>query len=133
MYKSVFQSSKMALLFAGVTLVSAVSMVGTPDDNGLVTEAVDRLETGRAAVASDAQAFADANSQGDASPAPPSVFGDFNGAGDPSAPVASAKPAQGGGPMNAPLSATATVTDSGSLAQTGVPFISEREMTISPE
>ena len=38
MYKAVFQNSKIALIFAAMTLFSAVSMVGTSDDAGLLTK-----------------------------------------------------------------------------------------------
>lgn len=44
MYKYVFRNSKVALLFAGMTLFSAVSMIGTPEDKGALTEAVDLVE-----------------------------------------------------------------------------------------
>lgn len=127
MYKSVFQSSKMALLFAGLTLVSAVSMVGTPDNNGVVTEAVDRIESGRTAFANDARAYAEARSQGDAPPAEAPVFGDFESAAASAPTGATPNSAQSMNPMNAPRSATAVT------APPGVPYISDREMTLEPE
>lgn len=131
MYKAVFQNSKVALLFAGMTLFSAVSMVGTSEDKGALTEAVDRFGAQRSAFASSAAAFAEGRSEGDAPPAEKSVFGEFGGGS--SASGKAVKPKQGGGPMNAPLSATAVVTQGSGPVVTGEPYISEREMTLEPE
>lgn len=130
MYKSVFQSSKMALIFAGLTLVSAVSMVGTSDSNGLVTGAVDKIESGRATVAEEAKAYADAKSEGDAPPPP--VFGEYGASAAPGSPVAGGQPRPTTGPMNAPRSATARTVADGAIAQQAVPYISDRDMTIEP-
>lgn len=39
MHRLIFQNSKIALAFAILTIVGAVSMVGTPDDTGVVAKA----------------------------------------------------------------------------------------------
>ncbi|RNJ64192.1 MAG: hypothetical protein EDM03_07625 [Porphyrobacter sp. IPPAS B-1204] len=131
MYKAVFQNSKVALLFAGMTLFSAVSMVGTSEDKGALTEAVDRFGAQRSAFASNAAAFAEGRSEGDAPPAEKPVFGEFGGG--PSASGNAVKPKAGSGPMNAPLSPTAIVSNRSGPTVTGEPYISEREMTLEPE
>jgi hypothetical protein len=38
MYKAVFRNSKVALLFAGMTLFSAIMMVGTSEDGGTLAD-----------------------------------------------------------------------------------------------
>ena len=43
MSKNMFESSKAALAFAAVTIVGAVSMVGTSDDRGLLAILADRF------------------------------------------------------------------------------------------
>lgn len=137
MYKTVFQNSKVALLFAGMTLFSAVSMVGTQEESGLLGKAVDRFGAERDAMASGAQAFAEGRSKGDAPGEADAVFGEFDVGTERAAigPAAKPKPgsSQAGGPMDAPLSSTAMVVESGGTTVTGVPFISDREMTIEPE
>jgi hypothetical protein len=40
MYKAVFQNSKIALAFVILTIISAVSMVGTSDDGGVLVRLV---------------------------------------------------------------------------------------------
>lgn len=65
MYKAMFQNSKIALGFAAMTIVSAVSMVGTSEDGGMLTKAVEIVEAQRDDVADDAQAFAQSRSTGD--------------------------------------------------------------------
>lgn len=62
MYKSLFQNSKTALLFAGVIVVSAVVMVGTPEDEGVLDKAVDRFGHEREAIVEEAQEFAESQS-----------------------------------------------------------------------
>lgn len=133
MYKAVFQNSKVALLFAGMTLFSAVSMVGTSEEKGALTKAVDRFGAERSGFASDAAAFAEGRSEGDAPPQEKPVFGEFDGNGVPTAPGKATQSGQGGNPMTAPLSSTAIVTDGSAPIQTGEPYISERELTIEPE
>jgi cytoskeletal protein RodZ len=41
MYKELFRNSKAALLFAGMTVLSAVVLIGSPEDKGVVNKAVD--------------------------------------------------------------------------------------------
>lgn len=66
MYKLVFQNRKFALIFAVMTIMSAVSMVGTPEDSGVVGRAATLAENARA------------NREGGApAPPPPAVFGDY--------------------------------------------------------
>jgi hypothetical protein len=75
MYKAVFQNSKFALIFALVTIFSAVSMVGTSEDSGLLVRVVSLVNTSRSqAGGGDAYAAGGAPS----APPPPSVFGEFN-------------------------------------------------------
>lgn len=130
MYKAVFQNSKVALLFAGMTLFSAVSMVGTSEDKGALTEAVDRFGAQRSAVASEAAAYAEGRSEGD-TPPPKPVFGEFENRAPSSGP--GAKPNPGSNPMTAPMSATAIVSHGPALPVTQEPYISDRELTIEPE
>lgn len=129
MYKVMFQNSKVALVFAGITLFSAVSMVGTWEDKGALPQAVDRFGAERSAIASDAQAFVEERSQGDAPPPKP-VFGQFD---ESAVPETAANPQHDGNPMDAPLSATAVVAAGSGSAVRGEPYISDREMTIAPE
>ncbi|UYV16177.1 hypothetical protein [Porphyrobacter sp. ULC335] len=140
MYKAVFQNSKYALIFAVLTLISAVSMVGTSEDGGVVGKVTSLVEARRDQIASNAQAYAESQSEGDQPPAAeasaaPSVFGDYGGGpAQGAATPGSATPARNvGNPMTARLSPTATVVERGSSFPTGEPFISEREMTIEPE
>jgi hypothetical protein len=66
MYKLVFKNSKFALIFAVMTIVSAVSMVGSPEDTGVVGRAAEMAENARA------------NRSGGASaPSGSSIFGDY--------------------------------------------------------
>ena len=133
MYKQVFQNSKVALLFAGMTLFSAVSMIGTPEDSGVVPKAVDLVEAQRGSFASEARAYAEGQSGGDKPPPPPSVFGEYNAAAQPAGPRAAAGAQDSSNPMTAPLSPTAIVIEGGGSTVTGDPYISDREMTIEPE
>jgi hypothetical protein len=85
MYKAVFQNSKIALLFAGMTIIGAVSMVGSSEDEGILNKAVDRFGQEREAIADDAREFAEAQSVPDKVSDPaagwgssePSVFSDY--------------------------------------------------------
>lgn len=132
MYKHVFQNSKAALLFAGATLIGAVSLVGTPEDGGVVIKAVDLVESQRNSFAGEAQAFAEGQSVGDKPPAQP-VFGDFAGTSGPSTSSTGVESSQTVNPMEAPLSSTAIIEQPGSTSVTGDPYISDREMMIEPE
>lgn len=62
MYKTVFQNSKGALVFAGLTIVGAVSMVGSPDNGGVLNTAVERFGKERETIVEDTQAFAETQS-----------------------------------------------------------------------
>lgn len=157
MYKAMFKNSKLALVFAVMTVLSAVSMVGTPEEDGVLGSAVDTFGAKRDHIADQAEAFAEERSVGDepddASGNPDAgwgsqtpVFSDYNAAdedGEPAPSIAgvsaSAKPTSknarrgaapaGNGPMNAPLSPDAVVLDTGEI---GVPVITDRELSITP-
>jgi hypothetical protein len=95
MYKSVFQNSKAALVFAGMTIFGAVAMVGSPDDKGVLNKAVDRFSDEREMIVEDARQFAETHSVGDVPPAPDAgwgssdqVFGEYASGNTTSAPVA---------------------------------------------
>ncbi len=62
MYKTLFQNSKAALLFAGMTILGAVMMVGSPEDEGVLDKAVDRFGKERETIVEDAQEFAETQS-----------------------------------------------------------------------
>lgn len=83
-YKQVFQNSKVALLFAGMTLFSAVSLIGTPEDSGVLPQAVDLVEAQRSSFANDVKGFAEGRSVGDKPGSAPSVFGDYDASAQPS-------------------------------------------------
>ncbi len=126
MYKTVFQNSKGALLFAAMVLFSAVSMVGTSENRGVLPAIAERFGAKPEQQASAGQAEPEAPRQSD-KPAnvagwydpSPSVFGDYKGNETPGnsakpgvSPLApSAKPRPSGNPMTAPLSSTAIVTN----------------------
>lgn len=137
MYKIVFQNSKIALAFAAMTVLGAVSMVGTPEDSGVVTQAADLIAAQRQSIASNAAAYAESQSGGDVTikAKPPSVFGDYTPADQAAAkqvvtaaPKGSSQP--GNSLMTAPIAPGAIMLDSGEV---GYPVITEREMTITPE
>lgn len=81
MYRLIFQNSKIALTFVVMTIFSAAAMVGTPEDSGLVARVA------ALAKASGGYRSADAANPSVPRPASPSIFGDYNAAGD-EAPVA---------------------------------------------
>ena len=139
MYKSVFQNSKAALAFAGLTVFSAVSLVGTSEDSGIVGTAADIIGAQRANIASEAQAFAEGQSQGDKPSQADaglggkgSVFGEYGADGKAVAKGTGGAANTGGNPMTAPLSPTAVVDHRGPTT-ISEPFISDREMTIEPK
>jgi len=78
MYLRVFQNRKVALVFAGMTLFSAISMIGTKEEGGTLTKAVDLIEARRGTLAGDAQPGAEAQRSGGARPVHPPVFGDYD-------------------------------------------------------
>lgn len=152
MYKAMFQNSKIALLFAGMTIFSAVSMVGTSEEGGVLTAAVDLVESQREDFASDAQAFGEARSIGDAPAAPAAgwggngaVFGEYAASEPGSAPAQGAATPAGsatsGDPATAPVAAGAVIkkadgsfTDAkGRPIPTPPPVIIDRELTIEPQ
>lgn len=139
MYKSVFQNSKAALAFAGLTVFSAVSLVGTSDDSGIVGTAADIIGAQRAKIASEAQAFAEGQSHGDkpgkadaGSGSKSAVFGEYGADSASGAKPSGGAANTGGNPMTAPLSPTAMVDHRGPTT-VSEPFISDREMTIEPK
>jgi hypothetical protein len=139
MYKSVFQNSKAALAFAGLTVFSAVSIVGTSEDSGIVGKAADFIGAQRANIASEAQAFAEGQSHGDKPGKADAgwggkgaVFGEYGADSESSAKASGAAANAGGNPMTAPLSPTAMVDQRGPVT-TSEPFISDREITIEPK
>ena len=133
MYRSVFQNSKVALVFAGMTLFSAASMIGTSDDGGMVTDTVERLEDYRGAFAMPSQAEGQATSGGDEGQAEASVFGDYQPDAAANSPASTSAPQQqGGSPMSAPLSSTAIVAKRGSPLA-GTLQSSEPEPVDTPE
>lgn len=156
MYKAVFQNSKAALLFAGMTIFGAVSMIGSPEDKGVLNKAVERFGDERETFAENAQAFAESQSFGDAPSNPEagwgssksSVFGDY----DPDAAAESDfyAPAPTPGSAKTPKVATPArkpgpqpvIADSEGIPVpgpdddgpvTGAPFISSRQMTLEPK
>jgi hypothetical protein len=116
MYRSVFQNSKVALVFAGMTLFSAASMIGTSEDGGTLVDTVERLEQYRGAFASPAQGEKQAAGEGEKAEAPAPVFGEYqpDGSGPATASTTTSPRHGGGAPMSAPLSATAMVVKQGS-------------------
>jgi len=120
MSRTLFENSKVALAFAAITVIGAVSMVGTSDEGGVLTAVVERFGTNPEGQAS-AEQVSSQTPRDDGKPAgagwgsasPTSVFGEFTGspsageaagdsAGDSAGPI--------GNPMTAPLSPTAVVT-----------------------
>lgn len=130
MYKALFQNSKVALIFAGVTIMSAVSMVGTSDNGGLVLR-VTSLIAGQRAGSGGAGGAVPAAQQ----PAP-SVFGEYQpqDAGSTPPPGAGTGAATGTGskgfnPMTAPVSPT-SVVQQGDAISAGGP-IPESELIVT--
>ena len=58
MNDSIFRNSKAALIFAGVVGVSAVALVGSPEDKGVVNKAVDLMGQPRDTIATEPDAAA---------------------------------------------------------------------------
>lgn len=142
MSRTLFENSKAALAFAGMTLLGAVMMVGTSEKGGLLSRVDDIVADQRAQIAADAKAFAASQSVGDQPSAsasgggkPGSVFGDYDPAkaAQPGPASVFTAPATGGGPMTAPLAPGAVVDDGSAPPNQGVAVITEREMTIEPQ
>ena len=112
MSRTLFENSKAALAFAAITVIGAVSMVGTSDDGGVLPAVVERFGTIPEVHESAAQVSSD-TPRDDGKPAgagwgsasPASVFGEFTGS-----PSAGEAAGPSGNPMTAPLSPTAVVT-----------------------
>lgn len=97
MYKAVFRNSKIALLFAAMTLFSAVTMVGTSEDGGALVDLKNMASDMRSHAEAQAAAAA-ARAAGPASiqTAAP-VFGDYVAEPAPVASAGGALPAAGSG------------------------------------
>ncbi|PKP86055.1 MAG: hypothetical protein CVT77_19600 [Alphaproteobacteria bacterium HGW-Alphaproteobacteria-16] len=65
MYKTVFQNSRAALIFAGMTILGAVAMVGSPEDQGVLDKVTDRFSQEREAIVEQARDYAETQSVGD--------------------------------------------------------------------
>jgi hypothetical protein len=128
MSRTLFENSKAALAFAGLTLFGAVSMVGTSDNNGVLPQVVDRFAKPpqKAPASSEERAAEEAGAQPEPKPddgwydAPPSVFGDYTPTdaataspqpGEPQAGTPAAPRQSAGNPMTAPLSPNAIVVN----------------------
>jgi len=121
MSRTLFENSKAALAFAAITVIGAVSMVGTSDGGGVLTAVVERfgaIPEGQASAAAQVSAETPRDDgkpagAGWGSASPASVFGEFTG--QPSAGAAAGDTAgdtagPSVNPMTAPLSPTAVVT-----------------------
>lgn len=85
MYKAVFQNSKVALLFAALTVVGAVRMVGSSEDGGVLVQVMDLAESARD---DGAEVSVPAESGPDRGSAADPVFGEY----DPQAQLAVSEP-----------------------------------------
>jgi hypothetical protein len=121
MSRTLFENSKVALAFAAITVIGAVSMVGTSDDGGVLTAVVERFGTNPEGQASAAAQVSSQTPRDDGKPAgagwgsasPASVFGEFTGqpsAGEAAGDSAGDSAGPSGNPMTAPLAPTAVVT-----------------------
>ena len=89
MYKAIFQNSRAALIFAVMTILGAVMMVGSADGDGALGKAIGRYSQSRETIVEEAHDFAEAQSVPDKVIDPaagwgsstPAVFGEFQ-AGD---------------------------------------------------
>jgi|GEM_PF-6453824 len=109
MYKAVFQNSKVALAFAGLTILSAVSMVGTSEDSGVVGRVTGFVAASRDRLADTGGEGQNGGGDVESVVAEPSVFGDYAPAAQPDASAPSAASAPAANPMTAPLSSTAMI------------------------
>lgn len=151
MYKTVFQNSKVALLFAGFTIFGAATLVGTPEDEGVLDRTADMFAAQRATIANEAQAYADMQSVGDVPPSNPDagwgssapVFGDYASGGQGIVPTKSGSGSSqvlptgtiipGPQPVvadNEGIPVPGPEDDDGQ--RSGPPVITAREMTIQP-
>lgn len=116
MSRTLFENSKAALAFAAITVIGAVSMVGTSEDGGLLTAVVERF----GAIPKDQASAEEVSSTtprdggkpagaGWGSGSQTSVFGDFTGKPPAGQGPAASEP-NSSNPMTAPLSPTAVVS-----------------------
>lgn len=147
MYKAVFQNSKAALIFAGLTIFGAAAMVGSSDDKGMVSRVADLVASQRQTIADEAEQFAESQSVGDAPSANGNAdagwgsdepaFGDYDPDTSEPSPVApmSAKPGPTGS-VAAILPEDYVVPEPGAdgFASQPVPqpVITNRKMVITP-
>ena len=147
MYKTVFQNSKAALLFAGLTIFGAVTMVGSPEDKGVLDRTADIFAAERESIANDAQVFAESQSVADAPAMNPDagwgstapVFGEY---GQGPTTVGPALPPSGGSQAAIIPGPQPVVADNEGIPvpgpddrpsqPSGPPVITAREMTITP-
>jgi len=66
MSRTLFENSKAALAFAGVTIFGAVVMVGSSESGGVLDQLVERFSHQREAISTEAREFAESQSVGDA-------------------------------------------------------------------
>ncbi|GIX20029.1 hypothetical protein [Erythrobacter cryptus] len=113
MSRTLFENSKAALAFAGMTILGAVALVGPSDKGGVLPRLADRLAAEGAAGASEGRADAAAQGAGDQpqrDDPSPSVFGDYVPPSPAPAATAPARAAAPGNPMTAPLAPGATIS-----------------------
>lgn len=65
MSRTLFENSKAALAFAGMTILGAAVMVGSGDGGGVLDQTVDRFAQERETIVQDAREFAESQSVGD--------------------------------------------------------------------
>lgn len=65
MYRSIFQNSKAALVFAAMTIIGAIMMVGSGENGGVLSTTVDRFSQQREAFVEEAHDYAEAQSVSD--------------------------------------------------------------------
>lgn len=65
MYRSIFQNSKAALVFAAMTIIGAIMMVGSDENGGVLSTTVDRFSQQREAFIEEAHDYAEAQSVSD--------------------------------------------------------------------
>lgn len=63
MSRTLFENSKAALAFAGVTIIGAVIMIGSPDNEGVLDKTVDSLSEERMSITEDAPEFIETQSK----------------------------------------------------------------------
>jgi hypothetical protein len=131
MIKALFQNSRIALPFVVLTVLGAVSMVGSQEESGLLPKVVSFAEAQRS-YAGDAESAAAAPQ-----PAPASVFGDYEPqqvASQPlSTPSGAADASGGSNPMTAPMSSNAQVSPSGPYQAAAEPDLPESAPAAAPQ